>query len=119
MLLLISVLAWWRMSYVLSKNDNARPLFNAFILAIVITPLTWVNPSAMRAVQYFSIFLLVLIPAIIESFSSDRFNLRRVGYAAAIIGLIIVFAQSVWGMEYKFFWQPMDLGPNYTHWANL
>jgi len=118
MLLLVAFIAWWRMKYVLHENENARPFYNAFILAIVFTPLTWVNPNAMRVVQYFSIFLLVLIPTILESFSNTGYNLRKFAYAVAIIGLIVLAAKSEWGMEYKFFWQPMELGPNYTHGAN-
>lgn len=119
MLLLVAVVAWWRMKYVLYESEKARPLFNALILAIVFTPLTWVNPSAMRVVQYFSIFLIVLIPGVIESFSSAGFNLRRVAYIVAIIGLIVLSVQSGRDMEYHFFWQEMNLGPNYTQWANL
>lgn len=119
MLLLIAGLAWWRMKYVLYENENVRPFFNAFILAIVFTPLTWVNPNAMRVVQYFSIFLLVLVPAVIESFSNERLEYKRIIYSLAILSLIVLTIKSGWDTEYRFFWQPMDLGPNYTHWANL
>lgn len=112
MLLLVSFLAWWRMKYVLFKNVKAKPLFNALIVAMALTPLTWVNPSAMRAVQYFSIFLLVLIPTVIDSFPYDRVNVRRIGFAFAIIGLIILSIQADWNTEYGFFWQVMELRPS-------
>ncbi len=65
-------MAWWRMKYVLYENENARPFFNAFILAIFFTPLTWVNPNAMRVVQYFSIFLIVLISHCIGELLNTR-----------------------------------------------
>ena len=42
-------------------------------LALFFIPLTYIDPSAMRVVQYFSIFIMLLVPKIISSFKTkDR-----------------------------------------------
>ena len=113
LLLMIAIIVWLRMGRVITKDESTRPYFNAFLLAIIITPLTWVNPSAMRAVQYYSIFLLVMIPFIVDSFDNSVFNLRKLVYITSIVVLFILFIRAAQGMEYRFFWQEMELGPNY------
>ena len=34
----------------------------AIALAIIFTPLVWVDPSLMRVVQYYTIFMLIALP---------------------------------------------------------
>ncbi|MDR4508581.1 MAG: EpsG family protein [Candidatus Brocadiaceae bacterium] len=113
MLLFVAAMALWRMKTVIRQNEATRQFYNAFILALLFTPLTWVNPSAMRMVQYYSIFMLVLLPDVVKSFQFESRTFRKTVYMVAIIVLIALFAKSNINNEYKFFWQQMELGENY------
>lgn len=59
MLILVTIAAFWRMTVVLEQCKQARHYYNALSLAWITLPLVFVNPNAMRAVQYFSIFLML------------------------------------------------------------
>lgn len=81
------------------KKENAR-YYNALGLALFFLPLTWLNPSAMRIVQYFSIYLVLLIPEMVEvTFTPAS---KRVA-AIAIIG-ILIFLLVKSNPYYSFFW---------------
>jgi len=114
MLLLIGVIAFMQMNFIIYKNKTVLPFYNAFALAIVFAPLTWVNPSAMRVVQYYSIFMLLLIPNIIQSFRCYSLKIKRLAFSIAIAMLILLYIKSGMNSEYKFFWQTMELGENYN-----
>lgn len=113
MLLLVAVVALWRMKTVLWQNETARPVYNAFVFALFFTPLTWVNPSAMRVVQYYSIFMLVLVPAVVNSFEVESMKFRKLVFMVSLYLLIGLFIRANINSEYKFFWQEMSLGENY------
>lgn len=112
-LIIVVLFALWRIKFVLREHKNAKAFYNAFALAVFFTPLTWVNPSAMRIVQYFSIFMLVLIPFAIDSLKYERRNLSKWVYGIAIITLLLLFFKTSGTIDYKFFWQDMKLGANY------
>ena len=112
-LLIIAIVAFWRIKPSLMFNRNARPFYNAFAVAIFLTPLTFINPSSMRVVQYFSIFLLLLLPIVIQSFQWISLKMRRTVFGVAIFLLITLSIKGNWNSEYKFFWQQMELGDNY------
>jgi len=115
MFLLIALVALWRSKIILKHNSNSQHYYNAFVLALLFIPLTWVNPTAMRIVQYFSIFMLLFIPEIIHSFDSISKKIKRDISAFAIIVLIALFLKSNWGnpIPYDFFWNEMRLPENY------
>ena len=76
--------------------------YNAMIMALVFVPLTWVNSNAMRVVQYFSIYMMVFIPKIIEVATSYSIKLKRVTYLFCILVLFyLIFKTS---KPYVFFW---------------
>ena len=115
MFLLISIVALWRIKMIIKNNQNAQHYYNAFALALLFIPLTWINPNAMRIVQYFSIFMLLFIPEIIHSFAFISIKIRRDITRFTIILLIVLFLKSNWGDKnpYGFFWEEMRLGENY------
>lgn len=113
MLLFVASMAWWRLNSLIKRNNQTQHFFNAFILALVFTPLVWVNPSAMRMVQYFSIFMLLLVPQLMYSLRFDSIKWKNIVFILAIVLLILLYIRSQWGIEYKFFWQEMNLGDNY------
>lgn len=115
MFLLISIVALWRSKTVLKCNENGQYYYNAFSIALLFLPLTWVNPNAMRIVQYFSIFMMLFIPEIIHSFQKVSIKIRKDIFRFTIILLIVLFLKSNWGdkIPYGFFWEEMRLGGNY------
>jgi hypothetical protein len=111
---LISIVALLRSKIILQNNKKAQQYYNAFAIALLFIPLTWVNPSAMRVVQYFSIFMLLFIPEIIFSFRAISPRIKKDLTVFTIIVLIALFLKSNWNIaSYKFFWQEMRLGENY------
>jgi transmembrane protein EpsG len=114
MFLLICIVALFRQKIIFYKNSNSQYYYNAFAIALLFLPLTWINPSMMRVVQYFSIFMLLFVPAIIrsfEAFSSDSY--KRIN-TLVIIVLILLFIKANWNAPpYGFFWNEMRLEKEY------
>jgi hypothetical protein len=115
MFLLISIVAIFRNTTILKNNINAKHFYNAFVIALLLIPLTWVNPNGMRVVQYFSIFMLLFIPEIIFSFENISRKVRKDITAVVIVLLFFLFIQSNLNRsnEYDFFWNEMRLPESY------
>lgn len=77
--------------------------YNAILMALILVPLTWVNSNAMRVVQYYSIYLMVFAPKIIEAMYHKNIFFKRIAYFICIVILLsfIIKAPSL----YKFFWE--------------
>ena len=114
MYLFISLGVLYRMDFVLKLYPKAIFYYNVMAIGVLFLPLTWVNPTAMRVVMYFSIFMLVLIPIVVESFQQYSEKTQKAVMFLAISTLILLFLQSSANVEYKFFWQEMSLGSNYN-----
>jgi transmembrane protein EpsG len=100
LLLVLVVVVFWKHKIITQNNPKSIHYINALLLAFVLVPLTYVDPSAMRVVQYFSIFLMLLVPEIVKSFSKrDR---TLVYYVAATL-LVILYMKN--NPQYLFFWQ--------------
>lgn len=87
------------------KRDQELKEHNRFYVALYMAtfflPLTWLNPSAMRIVQYFSIYLVVLVPEMIESVFDNR-SKRNV----TVIVIVVLVALLIKNQpSYCFFWQ--------------
>ncbi|MGL5704676.1 MAG: EpsG family protein [Tannerellaceae bacterium] len=106
-LLMFLVYIFVLMSYNISKKKTImKPmLINALVFSFLLTPLTWVNPSAMRVVQYFSIFLLLILPLSIDQLYITSKDLRRLVYYSAVMMLIVLIFKSNIGSGYSFFFQ--------------
>lgn len=100
LLILIAIVSLWKSKVILKNNPQATHFFNALVIAVLVTPLTWVNPDAMRVVQYYSIFLMLLVPEIINSFKKDE---RPMVYFVVIGLLVMLLVRS--NPQYMFFWQ--------------
>ncbi|MBQ0909632.1 EpsG family protein [Flavobacterium sp. F-328] len=112
--LLISIAALLRSKIILKNNIKAQQYYNAFAVALLFIPLTWVNPSAMRVVQYFSIFMLLFIPEIIYSFQVVSPRVKKHLTVFTVIILIVLFLKANGNAApYGFFWEEMRLGENY------
>ena len=97
----------------LKINEKTQGILNIFAMAIILTPLTFVNPNAMRIVMYFSFFIIIIIPYLIESYNYKGIQVRKIVSLMIYILLIILFIRTNSSFEYKFFWQEMPLGENY------
>ncbi len=101
MLVLVVLVAFWRSSDVLRNRSEARMWFPAVFAALGLTPMTFVDPNAMRIVQYYSFFLLLLVPSVLRSFRDK--NERALAYTVAVSLLILLFVRT--NPQYLFFWQ--------------
>lgn len=99
-LILITVVALWRREEMIANNPNVVHYLNAMILALCFLPLTFINPSMMRIVQYFSVFIMLLIPELLRSFERRE---RLLAYYVAITMLLFLFVRNE--PVYLFFWQ--------------
>ncbi len=105
-------LAIWAV-FVLKKmlqiNPTSYRMYNMFALALFFFPLQWVNPSAGRIAQYFTIIIMVWIPYLIDASSIGSSRKRELYYFVALVGLVIVTLFAITVDEYKFFWQEMKI----------
>ncbi|MBO1926320.1 EpsG family protein [Thiomicrorhabdus sp. 6S2-11] len=102
LMFLIGVATIWKYKYIVENNVLSNTFINAYVLAMFFLPLTFVNPSAMRVVQYFSIFLLLLIPEIVRGFHGRE---KALVYIVLTALLVVMFFKGGAGGEYYFFWQ--------------
>lgn len=98
--------------FALWKNPDKIPnwIVNAISLALFFTPLTWVDPSLMRVVQYFSIFLILGLPLAFYYLHVPRSIYRLVCVCFCLLLLFTIISRS---NDYAFYWQEMRLGSNY------
>ena len=99
-LLILLGVTIFKCKIMLKNNSNVTHYINALLIAFSFVPLTFVNPSAMRVVQYYSIFLMLLVPEIIRSFNKDE---RTIVHYVATVVLVILFIKN--NPQYLFFWQ--------------
>ncbi|WP_339889388.1 EpsG family protein [uncultured Flavobacterium sp.] len=88
-------------------------MYNMFALALFFFPLQWVNPSAGRIAQYFTVIIMVWIPYLIDASSTNSSKTRELFYFIALIALIAVTLFAITPGEYSYFWEKMDLPDNY------
>lgn len=81
-------------------DQAAGHYLNALLIGAFFLPLTLINPSAMRIVQYFSIFLMFLLPDMLAIFNEQS---RRIAKFGIILVFILLLIRS--NPRYLFFWQ--------------
>lgn len=102
----IALISLLKIGRVTAMRRDTKPYFIALAMVVMSTPLVWADPNAMRVVQYYSLFLLVLIPAVANSFSKQSH--RGIRFEPLVVLLMVLVALSVKGEPYagyKFFWQ--------------
>ena len=88
-------------------NKNIQGLCNIVLMGFLLAPTIGVESGTMRVVQYFSLFLVVLMPSIFNMYHK---KIREIFYVMSITLFVFLAAQNT---NYAFFWQPMQLGDNY------
>lgn len=77
---------------------------HAMSLALLFTPMMWVDMSLMRVIQYYSIFSLISLPLSIDNLGLNRSG-RNIVYWGFMF--ILIFTTIRHNYEYAFFWQDM------------
>ena len=73
----------------LPQNVDTDYAVVALTLAMGFVSFTYVNPSAMRVVQYFSLFIMILVPKFLQLLDArSRFLTLCVCYAVLILPLV-------------------------------
>ena len=108
-ILLLGILLLLSHQKIVYEENNTAMILNAVAVAIMLTPLTMINPSNMRIVQYYSIFGLIALPWAVKNMniSSNANN------SYVIISLLLTIYTISRNSPYAFFWQEIALGANY------
>lgn len=108
-ILLLGILLLLSHQKIVGGEDNTAMILNSVAVAITLTPLTMINPSNMRIVQYYSIFSLIALPWAIKNMKiSSNVNDRYI-----IVTILLTIYTITRNTPYAFFWQEMALGANY------
>lgn len=83
-----------------SPNTYVQMSIHAIFLACIFSPLLLINPSCMRVIQYYSLFLLFLIPEYTQALKSGKEC--TIFYFICSIVLIALLIKS--NPEYEFCW---------------
>lgn len=109
-ILLLSIGLYMQNKKLCKMNSYNYVYISAIAIALFLTPLTMINPSNMRIVQYYSIFALLMLPRLCTIYG-DRINFDLHKMVFWIFVFYTIFFRHV---EYAFFWQDMQLGPQYN-----
>ncbi|MBQ3235620.1 MAG: EpsG family protein [Clostridia bacterium] len=82
------------------KGKDCVLSLNMVVVGAVLLPLTFINQSAMRAVQYFSVYLMLYVPSIINMFKGKERTFVNVVAVVLLVALLILNNPS-----YTFFWE--------------
>ena len=101
-IILLGILLIYYHKAVVTSIPNTNLVLNSVAVAIVLTPLTMIDPSNMRIVQYYSIFALFALPWVISKIKFSGVKDRYI-----IVTILLAIYTLTRGSEYAFFWQDM------------
>ena len=104
------ILGWIALRNAKQRDNDMPIIYNAISIAIIFTPLTWIDSSLMRIVQYFSIFILVFLPYVINNLFRDYQTRTVVLLVLTILFVTVIIMRNV---DYAFMWEQMQLDSNY------
>lgn len=115
LMLVLTTLAAINHDAIVKKDPRKKFYFVAFSMAVFFMAFVFEIHGYMRVVQYFSFFMVLLIPEIINA--TERYS-KNIKYGISIITVTILlglflkvnFSQEV---RYAFFWQEMRLANHY------
>ncbi|HHU72406.1 MAG TPA: EpsG family protein [Clostridiales bacterium] len=100
LLMALAIVALLKKNEILKNNAGAKHHINGLLIAVLLVPFTFVNPVAMRIIQYFSLSIILLVPEIINSFHKKE---RIFVFFVACSTLIVLLIRN--NPTYLFFWQ--------------
>lgn len=94
-----------------TKYSTLIGICNIVLPGFILSPaLGTQSGSIMRVIDYFSLFLIILLPKIIDSY---KIPIRTLYYRLSIFILAFFIIKNTG--PYAFFWQPLRLGENYGY----
>lgn len=90
---------------IIVKNDKLLLLYIMLPLLTITVPLISLNGAMIRIGQYFTLYMMLLVPIAIDLISKGKE--RRVLYFGMIVALIFLSLKNS-SFEYSFFWQVTD-----------
>lgn len=106
---LIMILAISILTLIVKKQSpDAMPDFvvNAMAMAVIFTPLMWVDPSLMRVIQYYSIFSLIALPLAISNINISSSNRRILFWGLWAVFILTTIRHNY---EYHFLWEDVPI----------
>lgn len=101
-ILLLGLCLLWKHKQISQTQKENYVFINAIAIAIALTPLTMIDPSNMRIVQYYSIFALIVLPMFLTSLYQEK----KVSRSIFTYVFLVFFAYTMMHkFEYHFFWQ--------------
>jgi len=101
-ILLLGACLWWKGKYLAQINNNNKVFMCAIAVAIMLTPLTMINQSNMRIVQYYSIFTLIVLPLFLTVYQKNV-KINYIHYLFFIFFALYTIIKKP--IPYYFFWQ--------------
>ena len=96
----VSAVAMILIRYIKANTENYKMYYNALFMGSLFLPAVFVNPALMRVVQYFTLYLMLMIPEIVYAIEKKY---RTMAYAAMVF--VLFLASNVYNYSYQFFWQ--------------
>lgn len=103
LILFVVLFSYFTIDNMQKLYPNCNIYYNAMLMALVLVPLTWVNSNAMRVVQYYSLYMMVFIPKIVEVIYINNSYFKRIAYIVCIVILLSFILKA--SDSYKFFWE--------------
>lgn len=99
--LAVIVVSLFLFNYIKKNCEDYTMFFNAMFMGLLLIPLVFVNPAAMRTVQYYSLYFMLFLPKLVKSFES---RIRVPVYAGVVTALLVV-TNAFSRTDFAFFWQ--------------
>ncbi len=91
-----------------ARLENHRFFYYGTALTVIFVPLVWVNPTLLRIVSYFGLWMGLLIPLSLKNMSNGKLILTLV--------TAVFFIHSLKSIDnYRFMWQYMKLHERYAY----
>lgn len=100
-ILLLAACLFWKGKSLADQNDSNKVFISSIAIAVALTPLTMINQSNMRIVQYYSIFSMIVLPMFLTVFKN---NFKSINYHIVIFGFF-AFYTFLRPIPYFFFWE--------------
>lgn len=100
-ILLLAACLFWKGKSLADQNDSNKVFISSIAIAVALTPLTMINQSNMRIVQYYSIFSMIVLPMFLTVFKN---NFKSINYHIVIFWFF-AFYTFLRPIPYFFFWE--------------
>ncbi len=110
-IIMVALMAVSMIQYKLLVFQNKENVFymNATIVAIMLLPLTFIDPTNLRVVFYYAMYVMLLVPEAVATFRGKD---KRLVYLIVVVLLILLYMSNE--HYYAFFWQSgrVHIGPS-------